>query len=70
VPVDHIIIRDIFTLICKFGLKGAPPSDWLAFTSSNWITSAWKALHGAVVLIIPTNYARRSKKLKCETVLA
>jgi hypothetical protein len=70
VPVDHIIIRDTFTLTYKLGLKELPPSDRLCFTFSNRIASTWNASGGAIVLIMPTNYGKRSKKSKWETVLA
>jgi hypothetical protein len=62
--------ENTFKLTYKLSLKDPPRSDLLAFTPSNRIASAWKALDGAGVLIMPTNLARRSTKLKWETVLA
>jgi hypothetical protein len=58
-PIDHITIRDTFTLAHKLSVKEPPPSDWLALASSNWTTSVEKALDGDAVLIMPTNGARQ-----------
>jgi hypothetical protein len=48
----------------KLSVKESPPSDWLAFTPSNWIVSVETALDGDAVLIMPTNGSRESKKLE------
>jgi hypothetical protein len=51
-PVDHIIIRDTFTLVHKLNLKESPPSNWFALASSNEIASIEKALDGDAVFIM------------------
>jgi hypothetical protein len=64
VAVDHIIIRNSFTLAYKLNLKELQPSDWFASASSNGIVFAGNALDGDTVLIMPINGTRESKKLK------
>jgi hypothetical protein len=67
--VNHITIKDTFTLKHKLNLKEPPSSDWLALAFSNWIASVGKALDDAVLIML-ANRAKQSKKLKWETVLA
>jgi hypothetical protein len=55
--------------VYNLSVKEPPPSDWLAFVSSNWIATAWKASDGAGVLIMLPNRARQSQKPKWEIVL-
>jgi hypothetical protein len=62
--IDHITIRNTFTLAHKLSVKEPLLSDWLIFISSNWIASVEKALDGDAVLIVLTNSTRRSKKLE------
>jgi hypothetical protein len=62
--IDHITIRNTFIFAHKLSVKEPLLSDWLTFTSSNWIASVEKALDGDAVLIVLTNSARRSKKLE------
>jgi hypothetical protein len=69
-PIHHIIISDNLTVTHKLNLKEPPLSDWLALAFSNWIASVRKALDGGAVSSCLTDGARRSKKLKWETVLA
>jgi hypothetical protein len=51
-------------------LKEPSPSGWLALTSLNGIAPVRKALDRDAVFIVPTDSARRLKKLKWKTVLA
>jgi hypothetical protein len=69
-PVHDMPIKDTFTLVHKLNLKDSPTSDFLTLISSNWIVSVEKASDGEAVFIILIDGARRSKKLKRETVLA
>jgi hypothetical protein len=41
-PIDHITIRDIFTLSYEINLKEPPLSGWLVLIPSNWIASVKK----------------------------
>jgi hypothetical protein len=70
VPLDHFIIKDTFTVADKLNLKKHLSSNWLTLTSSDWIASVGKALDDSAVLIILTDGAKWSEKLKCETMLA
>jgi hypothetical protein len=54
-----------FTLAHKLNLK-KPPSNWRLLASSKEIASIKKASDGDAVLIMLTNGARWSKKLKWE----
>jgi hypothetical protein len=63
-PIDQITIINAFPLAYKLSVKEPPPSDWLALASRHWIASVEKTLDGDAVLIISTNGAKQSKKLK------
>jgi hypothetical protein len=51
-PIDHIIIRHIFTLAHKLNLKEPSSSGWLALPSLNEIASVEKALDSEDVFIM------------------